>query len=266
MSEPVARTALTVRKHQLEAEINQLNEQSAKLQTMAREKAAIERELAEIENLLRGVRGKPALPLLENVRIAAPCNKDWDQMQGDDHVRYCGACEKNVYNLSSLTSVQAEALIREKEGDTCVRFYQRSDGTVLTADCPVGVRKRTLRTALAAVAASVVSAAATAFGIQSWSDQNAEIQRAEAAERERIVAEERLQQAKRELEQATRAFPDSLPPSHERRNFDLMPRHVMGKIAPPRGGSARPTLPKGKGAASVRPQTCEPGDPLCTDL
>ncbi|WP_301002384.1 hypothetical protein [Capsulimonas corticalis] len=28
----------------------------------------------------------------------------------------------------------------EKEGRLCVRFYQRKDGTMITRDCPVGVR------------------------------------------------------------------------------------------------------------------------------
>jgi hypothetical protein len=85
------------------------------------------------------------LPILDEIRIASPCNADWDEMTGDAHVRFCGKCEKNVYNLSSMTRADAEALVREKEGRMCVRFYQRSDGTLLTQDCPVGVEKRRFR-------------------------------------------------------------------------------------------------------------------------
>src|SRR5262249_1200290 len=56
---------------------------------------------------------------------------------------------------------EAEALILEKEGDVCVRFYQRTDGTVLTADCPVGRRRTTRRRiAMAASAAGLAIAAA----------------------------------------------------------------------------------------------------------
>ena len=85
------------------------------------------------------------LPVLEDLRIATPCNADWDDMNGDERVRFCGKCEKNVYNLSAMTRADAEALVREKEGRLCVRFYRRQDGTVLSADCPVGVQKKRLR-------------------------------------------------------------------------------------------------------------------------
>jgi hypothetical protein len=78
-------------------------------------------------------------------------------MQGDDRVRFCGQCEKNVYNISALTHAEAEDLIREKEGKLCVRFYQRVDGTVLTADCPWGRRRRRRR--------HVVMIAGTAAGL-----------------------------------------------------------------------------------------------------
>jgi hypothetical protein len=89
---------------------------------------------------------EPRLPvLLDNIRIATPCNADWDEMTGDDRVRFCGKCEKNVYDLSSLSRIEAEKLVGEREGRMCVRFYQRPDGTMLTADCPVAVEKKRLR-------------------------------------------------------------------------------------------------------------------------
>ena len=60
---------------------------------------------------------KPSLPVvLENIRIAMPCSADWDDMSGDDRVRFCGKCEKNVYNLSAMTREAGEALVQEKEG------------------------------------------------------------------------------------------------------------------------------------------------------
>jgi hypothetical protein len=102
---------------------------------------------------------KTSLPVvLENIRIATPCAADWDDMRGDARVRFCGKCEKNVYNLSAMTREEGEALVREKEGRLCVRLYQRQDGTVITNDCPVGVRRARLR---ARVWASVSGAAAS---------------------------------------------------------------------------------------------------------
>jgi hypothetical protein len=77
---------------------------------------------------------------LNHVRIAAPCPADWDQMIGDERVRFCGQCSLNVFNLSSMTRSDAESLIARNEGRLCVRFYRRSDGSIITKDCPVGLR------------------------------------------------------------------------------------------------------------------------------
>ncbi len=76
--------------------------------------------------------------MLDQIKIASPCSADWEQMEGNDRVRFCGECKKNVFNLSAMTRRDAEALIREKNGDMCARLYRRVDGTVLTEDCPVG--------------------------------------------------------------------------------------------------------------------------------
>jgi len=94
-----------------------------------------------------------ALPILANARIASPCSADWNDMAGDERVRFCGSCEKNVYNLTDLPTEDAEAIILEHEGNLCVRLYQRADGTLISEDCPRGLAaaRRTLRRGLAAV-------------------------------------------------------------------------------------------------------------------
>lgn len=76
---------------------------------------------------------------LDRVLVATPCHVSWASMQGNDRLRYCGQCRKNVYNLSAMDRSAAELLVLAQEGQFCVRYYQRSDGTVITADCPVGV-------------------------------------------------------------------------------------------------------------------------------
>lgn len=83
---------------------------------------------------------------LESLRVAAPCKADWDDMIGDNRVRFCGQCQKNVYNLSNMTRKEAERLVTNREGSMCVRFYKRSDGTVITSNCPVGLREIKRRT------------------------------------------------------------------------------------------------------------------------
>lgn len=78
---------------------------------------------------------------LANIGIAAPCQSSWDKMSGDATVRFCQECKLNVYNLSNMSTNEAEALILGKEGRVCVRFYRRQDGTILTDNCPVGLRR-----------------------------------------------------------------------------------------------------------------------------
>ncbi|MCM3903645.1 MAG: hypothetical protein ND866_18245, partial [Pyrinomonadaceae bacterium] len=84
---------------------------------------------------------------LDHVRIAAPCKVDWEQMIGTERVRFCGQCKLNVYNLSSMTKTEAESLIAQTEGRLCVRFYRRTDGSILTKNCPVGLRAMRQRVA-----------------------------------------------------------------------------------------------------------------------
>ncbi len=115
----------------------------------------LEKELAETDGLIAKLAEKRAqklpLPVLENVAIAAPCKASWDAMVGDDRVRFCRHCEKNVYNLSAMPRDEAEALLAAREGKMCVRLYKREDGTVMTSDCPVGVKRRRRRRAVAGV-------------------------------------------------------------------------------------------------------------------
>jgi len=66
-------------------------------------------------------------------------------MTGDDRVRFCGECKKHVYNLSAMTQREAETLLRETNAQVCTRFYQRLDGTILTQDCPLGLRVKAAR-------------------------------------------------------------------------------------------------------------------------
>jgi len=96
---------------------------------------------------------------LNNVRVAAPCNADWEQMLGTERARFCGQCNLNVYNLSSMTRSEAEHLIASNEGRLCVRFYRRADGSVLTKNCPVGLRaiQRKVSRVTKAIASAVLT-------------------------------------------------------------------------------------------------------------
>lgn len=75
------------------------------------------------------------LPIMPNLRIASPCNVVWEEMIGDDRVRSCRRCDKQVFDISSLTRREVEALLLAHGEAPCVRYYQRADGTILLADC-----------------------------------------------------------------------------------------------------------------------------------
>ena len=104
---------------------------------------------------------------LDNVRVASPCNASWDLMVGTACVRYCTSCGHNVYNLSAMSREEAEALIVQKEGRLCVRFFQREDGKLLTQDCPVGLR--TWRRRVRAVVTFAVGLLLMTFGLMAHS-------------------------------------------------------------------------------------------------
>ena len=87
------------------------------------------------------------------MRVASPCRASWEGMEGDERVRFCGQCGLHVYNISEMTRGEAESLVARTEGRLCARLHRRADGTVLTKDCPVGLRAVRLRASRAAGAA-----------------------------------------------------------------------------------------------------------------
>lgn len=84
-------------------------------------------------------------------------------MSGDDHTRHCAACDRDVHDLSAMTREElSDFLEAPHQGRRCVRFFRRPDGTVMTSDCPLGVRARHTKRGLAAAG---ISTAAIAVGL-----------------------------------------------------------------------------------------------------
>jgi hypothetical protein len=59
---------------------------------------------------------------LGRLYVASPCSADWDDMPGNDQVRFCNQCQFNVYNISAMTRIQAEGLIAKTEGRLCTNL------------------------------------------------------------------------------------------------------------------------------------------------
>jgi hypothetical protein len=151
----------------LEGELSQMKEAREVLAGLDAREAKLREEMATLTEAISRTRrtGAPGEggPLLANLRVASPCPAKWSDMVGDERTRFCGGCKKNVHNISALDAAEAEALLAANAGDLCVRYYQRADGTVMTQDCPDGVRRKRNRK-LAVIAAGAFGLTATAFG------------------------------------------------------------------------------------------------------
>lgn len=108
--------------------------------------------------------GDIKLSLLARARIASPCPATWEDMTGDDKVRYCARCSLHVHNLSAMSAAEAGDLLARHfapDGSPisdrfCGAFFKRPDGTILTRDCPVGLARVRIaaRKTLARIAAA----------------------------------------------------------------------------------------------------------------
>ncbi len=53
---------------------------------------------------------------LDRVTIPQPCSADWDEMIGNDQVRFCEHCSLHVTNLSSMTRQEAMRFVAKSRG------------------------------------------------------------------------------------------------------------------------------------------------------
>lgn len=90
---------------------------------------------------------------ISKLRVASPCSVGWETMTGNDRVRHCHSCQLNIYNTAEMTKKEVEHLVQKREGRLCIRLFTRADGTILTKDCPVGLREYQKRIARLAGAA-----------------------------------------------------------------------------------------------------------------
>ena len=136
---------------------NDLDALEARHTALGAELATKTKELEAATRILEEAKARAKLPILDNIGIASPCRVDWNTMTGDERVRLCSQCDKNVYNLSGMTRDEAQALIVEKNGKLCVSYFQRGDGTILLADCTIGKAAARRRKWIAAGAVALLA-------------------------------------------------------------------------------------------------------------
>jgi hypothetical protein len=110
--------------------------------------------------------------ILDRINIPSPCAARWDEMVGNEEVRFCLHCSKHVNNLSQMTRKRALALVARSKGRICVRYERRADGRLRTAEpqSPLyQIKRRASRLAAGAFTAALTlcsSAAAQTDGSQ----------------------------------------------------------------------------------------------------
>lgn len=162
------RDALEGHKSELEAKLTALRAQLAASKGLEGSISDTVKELEETYaklNSLNGAAKRRSLPLLERVFIASPCNVPWESMTGSERERMCASCNKSVYDLSQMTTAEAESLLKTKGTEACLRIFRRFDGTILTQDCPVGVEKKKRARRRGIVAGVLAATAAATAGV-----------------------------------------------------------------------------------------------------
>lgn len=92
---------------------------------------------------------------INQIHITSPCTVPWEAMTGDERARFCKECKLNVYNVATMTKLEAESLFLESEDKACLRIIRRKDGTVMTRDCGP-VRAQRFRQRVTAAVASIL--------------------------------------------------------------------------------------------------------------
>jgi hypothetical protein len=69
---------------------------------------------------------------LESIDVKTPCSESWDEMFGDDKVRFCSHCAKSVHNLSGMRPTEINKLVAQSNGNLCVRYIKKPDGKMVT--------------------------------------------------------------------------------------------------------------------------------------
>jgi hypothetical protein len=123
-----------------------------RLQALDDERVELHRRMEQTD---RELGSRRRLQLLQDVRIASPCDERWDDMTGNAAIRFCARCRQNVYDVSAMTAADAERLLAN-DPDRCLRLFRRADGKVLTADCATQA-KEARRPTLVALGLGVAS-------------------------------------------------------------------------------------------------------------
>lgn len=83
-------------------------------------------------SMLRSTTTTPRV--LDQVSIQQPCPMSWDKMIGDDRVRFCDQCQRQVWNFFEMTDAEIAEVVRSNPESLCAQITKTRDGTLVTKD------------------------------------------------------------------------------------------------------------------------------------
>lgn len=103
--------------------------------------------------------------LLRSLSIKTPCSARWEEMRGNEQVRFCQHCDLNVTDISHLTPQAAISLVLRSGGSVCLRIHRDPAGEVVTRSAPQRLHVITRRASRIAAGAftAVMGLSATAY-------------------------------------------------------------------------------------------------------
>ena len=98
---------------------------------------------------------------IQQLRIASPCEVDWDSMIGNDRVRFCEHCRLSVHHVDYLNRKQLRRLIARSNGRLCVNYTRANVPPQVAFPILHKIGRRTSALAAGAFSATLGLSAAT---------------------------------------------------------------------------------------------------------
>jgi hypothetical protein len=62
------------------------------------------------------------MPKYLSLQIPTPCHENWDNMTPAQQGKFCGSCQKNVIDFTSMSDAQLANFFKRSKGEVCGRF------------------------------------------------------------------------------------------------------------------------------------------------
>ncbi|MBL8853677.1 MAG: hypothetical protein JNK57_06870 [Planctomycetaceae bacterium] len=100
--------------------------------------------------------------VLDQVCVANPCPMSWDKMVGDDKVRFCSECQRQVWNFFEMTDAEIVEVLRANPERLCAKVCKSREGRLVTKE-PHAARRRLRFSILAMMVFATLLAPLTLF-------------------------------------------------------------------------------------------------------